>query len=343
MYNTPATFMCGAILHSLTGKNVFEYLKPRLLEPLGITDYHCEVNTHGLDPAGFGAHLRTEDIAKFGLFLLNRGAWNGKQLLTATWIDEAVSKQADSSNEPSGLEDWTSGYGYQFWLSSPPGVYRCDGRFGQLCIVMPEQDAVVAITAGSSNVPLMLDALWGILLPELKRASSDIKPNPVASKRIGELKVLPPTGSLHPRSGQYSGLLYELSPNILRVTKICITVGEQQSKVAFWRDDKTCTAAVGYGEWIETTTGPDDDGISDIFAEIACAGAWHDDEFHLDLVYTRTPYTDSFVVSPESCPPTPRWPTPPRILRRYGATQSTLRVAEADSGRLRAAQDVCAG
>ena len=127
-YNTPATYMCGSILHTLTGQSVFEYLGPRLLDPLGITNYHCEVNSRGLNPSGFGAQLCTEDMAKFGVFLLNRGKWNGDQLLSAQWIDEATGWQVDNSNHPIGMPDWQSGYGYQFWRCAVPRVYRGDGR-----------------------------------------------------------------------------------------------------------------------------------------------------------------------------------------------------------------------
>lgn len=292
LYNTPATFMCGAILHALTGQTVFEYLKPRLLDPLGITNYHSEVNSKGLNPAGFGAHLCTEDIAKFGLFLLNRGTWNGKRLLSASWIDEATRRQVDNSNHPSGSIEWQSGYGYQFWRCSPPGVYRGDGAFGQFCVVMPEHDAVVAITSGTRDMGQVLNALWSILLPAL--AKGDSQPDPTLLAKLTQLQIPPPTGQPHTKASLFSGRVYHLAPNGLRLTKISVVDTLQEAAVTFWRGEQTCTMRVGYGKWIETTTGPDDDGIADIFSEVACAGAWSGDTLLLRIIYTRTPFSDAF-------------------------------------------------
>lgn len=294
LYNTPATFMCGAILQTLTGQNVFEYLKPRLLDPLGITNYHYEVNTKGFGPAGFGAHLCTEDIAKFGLFLLNRGIWNGKQLLPASWIDEATGRQVDNSNHPSGATEWQSGYGYQFWRCSLPHAYRGDGAFGQFCVVMPEQDVVVAITSGTRRMDSVLDALWSILLPALSK--EDAQPDPALLAQLTQLQIPPPTGQLHTEASLYSGRIYRLAPNFLRLSKISVVDMLQEATVTFWRGEQTCTARVGYGKWIETTTGHDDDGIADIFSEVACAGAWRGDTFSLKVIYTRTPFSDTFSI-----------------------------------------------
>lgn len=291
LYNTPATFMCGAILHAITGQSVFDYLKPRLLDPLGITDYHCEVNSKGLNPAGFGAHLRTEDIAKFGLFLLNRGVWNGKQLLSASWIDEATGRQVDN-NRQQGITDWESGYGYQFWRCSSPGVYRGDGAYGQFCVVIPEQDTVVAITSGTRRMDLVLDALWSILLPALSKENT--QPDPTLLARLTQLQIPPPPGQPHTAASPYSDRVYWFASNTLRLSKISITDMIQEATVTFWRDEKASTAKVGYGKWIETTLGDDKDGIADIFSEVACAGAWQGDIFLLKVTYTRTPFTDIF-------------------------------------------------
>lgn len=161
-YNTPATYMLSAIVQKVTGETVLEYLKPRLFQPLGIEDPVWESSPQGISIGGYGLYLRTEGIAKFGQLYLQKGQWNGKQLLPASWVEQATSKQVSNGSDPS--RDWDQGYGFQFWRCRH-GAFRGDGKDGQFCIVLPEQDAVVAITANTGNMQAELNIVWDKLLP----------------------------------------------------------------------------------------------------------------------------------------------------------------------------------
>ena len=111
-------------------------------------------------------YLPTEDIAKFGQLYLQKGKWNGKQLLPPEWVEQATSKQVRNDEEGHskiGI-DWTQGYGFQFWRCTH-NAFRGDGKDGQLCVVMPEQDAVVAITAETNAFQQEMNAIWDHLLP----------------------------------------------------------------------------------------------------------------------------------------------------------------------------------
>lgn len=161
-YNTPATFMLSAIVQKTTGQTVVEYLKPRLFDPLGIENPQWDANPEGITLGGYGLHVRTEDIAKFGQLYLQKGQWNGKTLLPADWIAMATSKQVSNGSDPT--KDWDQGYGFQFWRSRH-NAYRGDGKDGQFCIVLPDQDAVIAITANTGNMQAQLNVVWDELLP----------------------------------------------------------------------------------------------------------------------------------------------------------------------------------
>ena len=151
-YNTPATYMQSAIVQKVTGQTVVDYLQPRLLDPLGIAKPTWEASPQGISIGGYGLYVRTEDIAKFGQLYLQKGKWNGKQIIPADWIAQATSKQVDNDKAPSARNpDWRQGYGFQFWQCRY-GAYRGDGKDGQFCIVLPEQDAVIAITAKTRNM-----------------------------------------------------------------------------------------------------------------------------------------------------------------------------------------------
>src|SRR6185436_3920448 len=113
-YNTPATFMLSAIVQKQTGQTVFDYLKPRLFEPLGITQPVWNTNFQGISLGGYGLNVCTEAIARFGQLYLQKGNWQGQQLITREWVRMATSRQVSNGSNPQS--DWDQGYGFQFWL-----------------------------------------------------------------------------------------------------------------------------------------------------------------------------------------------------------------------------------
>lgn len=167
LYNTGATYMLGAIVHKITGQTLAAFLGPRLFQPLGIKDYDWETSPQGLNTAGYGLRVKTEDIAKFGQLYLQKGKWNDKEIVSAAWVQEATSYQTKSQE---GNGDWSQGYGYQFWRCKP-GFYRGDGAYGQFCIVMPEQDAVMAVTSESWDMQKSMTAIWENILPAIQPAA----------------------------------------------------------------------------------------------------------------------------------------------------------------------------
>jgi len=171
-YNNGATLMLSAIVTKVTGGRLLDYLRPRLLEPLGIE----EANWQGigdLDLGFSGMHLPTEAIARFGQLYLQQGVWQGRQLVPASWVAEATRRQVENPREPN--PDWRQGYGYQFWMGQHG--YRGDGACGQFCLVLPEEDAVVAITAGTEDMQAVLNCVWERLLPALRQPPQPERPD----------------------------------------------------------------------------------------------------------------------------------------------------------------------
>ncbi len=140
VYNSGASHMLSAIVTKLTGKSAFDYLKPRLFEPLGITDVKWESDKQGVSTGGWGIQLKMEDAAKFGLFCLYQGKWNGKQLLNAEYMKQATSRQCATEKDKPAEQ----GYGYQFWVRRP-GLYFATGFLGQQIIVLTEKKAVLVM------------------------------------------------------------------------------------------------------------------------------------------------------------------------------------------------------
>ncbi len=194
-YNTYGSYMLSAIVTKVTGQTELDYLKPRLFDPLGIENPKWDASPEGPSLGGYGLYLCTEDIAKFGQLYLQKGQWNGKQLLPASWVEQATSKQVPNegkSHTKLGI-DWNQGYGFQFWRCTHDS-YRGDGRAGQLCLVIPTKDVVVAMTAEANAFQQQLNAVWEKLLPAFgdqalpEDAAAQAKLKEMASKLVAHPK-----------------------------------------------------------------------------------------------------------------------------------------------------------
>src|SRR5262249_2559045 len=175
LYNSPATYMLSAIVQKVTGMTVLDYLRPRLFEPLGFENPTWVASPQGISAGAYGLFARTEEIARFGQLYLQKGMWDGRQLIPAAWVEVATAPKSD----------WDQGYGYQFWRSRH-NSYRGDGAFGQYCLVIPELDAVVAITSGVLDMQRVLNLVWEKLLPAMK---ANPLPEDIAARRKLEAKL----------------------------------------------------------------------------------------------------------------------------------------------------------
>jgi CubicO group peptidase (beta-lactamase class C family) len=155
LYNSAATYMLSAIVTKVTGQKVYDYLTPRLFEPLGIDNADWETDPLGYNTGGWGLRLKTEDIAKFGQLFLQEGKWKRKRILSKKWVKEATTakiiQHPDLPKEKRDSSDWEQGYCYQMWRARH-NAYRGDGAFGQFCLILPDQDAVIAITSETPDM-----------------------------------------------------------------------------------------------------------------------------------------------------------------------------------------------
>ena len=178
LYNSLGTYMLSAIVQKVTGEKVLDYLTTRLFEPLHIDKPRWDESPQGISAGGWGLYLKTEDLAKMGQLLLQNGKWKGKQIIPAEWVYEMSKKQVESINPGTRLEqaeergmiketsDWMQGYGYQMWRCRP-GCFRADGARGQYIIVVPDKNAVIAITSDVEDLQGELNLVWEKILPAI--------------------------------------------------------------------------------------------------------------------------------------------------------------------------------
>ena len=169
-YDSGATHLLAAIVERKSGMKLMDFLGERLFRPLGMASPWSTTSPAGIACGGWGMNMTTRDMAKFGQFLLQKGVWDGKRLLSSEWIDMASARQTWSggivvqSKTIGSGSDWKQGYGFQFWRCRH-GAFRADGAAGQLTVVFPKEDAVVSVNAGLGDMQRELNLIWQHLLP----------------------------------------------------------------------------------------------------------------------------------------------------------------------------------
>lgn len=307
MYNSAATYMLSAIVTKLTGQTVLDFLKPRLFEPLGITGMTWETCPRGINTGGWGLSIPTEGLAKFGQLYLQKGRWNGEQLLPSQWVREATSFKiqqpvADKPDRPKEKNDWMQGYCYQFWRCQHE-AFRGDGAFGQYTIVLPKQDAVIVMTGESNHMQGELDLVWQHLLPACQPKALPATETALP-KNLGSLALALPAG--HPvlaTAGDLAAKTFKLDTNALGLTSANFTFKDSLCTFTAMAGDTVHAISCGLGQWQRGETripGTPPRLISGgrpsvpPLSKVAAACAWKDAN-RLEMVwrYYETPHHDT--------------------------------------------------
>ncbi len=291
LYNTGATYMLSAIVQKLTGQTLIDYLTPRLFAPLGIANPTWETCPRGINTGGYGLKITTEDIACFGQMYLQKGVWQGQQILPGAWVAEATRYHSD--NSPNENVDWAQGYGYQFWRCQH-NAYRGDGAFGQFCVVLPEQDAVIAITSGVGPMQPTLDLIWEHLLPAFGPVAlpADGAAHSRLQERLAGLAIPPQAGeSSSAIAQQVTGRSYRMAENVRGIRTFSFDFGPEQNICTIegpWGEEQI---VCGVGEWRKGES---------LFAErerqpAAVSGAWSTpDTFAFRVYFYESPFCVSY-------------------------------------------------
>jgi CubicO group peptidase (beta-lactamase class C family) len=291
LYNTPASYMLSAIVQKVTGQPVVDYLRPRLFGPLGITAPTWEASKQGVSMGGFGLSVRTEDIARFGQLYLQKGVWQGKQLVPAAWVETATSRLMSNGSSPTS--DWEQGYGYQFWRSRH-GFYRGDGAHGQFCLILPQYDAVVAITSGTRDMASVMNLVWDRLVPALKAGALpvDAAAHRKLTAALATLTLQTPAGAAQSGlAGTVAGKRYMFDSNKPLLESITFDPASAGGTSVIMRingaDERIAVGQSGWQKGTLNTPAARD--------AIAASGAWAaEDTYTLKVVRYRTPFVTTY-------------------------------------------------
>jgi CubicO group peptidase (beta-lactamase class C family) len=292
VYNTPASYMLSAIVQKVTGQTVLDYLRPRLFDPLGIADPTWEASKQGVSMGGFGLSVRTEDIARFGQLYLQKGQWQGRQLLPAAWVETATARHMSNGSSPTS--DWEQGYGYQFWRSRH-GFYRGDGAHGQFCLILPQYDTVIAITSGTRDMGSVMNLVWDRLVPALKASAlpADRQAHARLTARLATLTLRTPAGSTTAAApGPVPGRRYVFAANPQSLESIVVdstdATGATTFSIRMGGAEQRLVASPGtWRKGTFTLRGAPD--------PIAASGGWTGDgTYVLAIVRYRTPFATTY-------------------------------------------------
>ncbi len=293
-YNQPCTYALASVIQRNAGMPLTQYLRPRLFDPLGVGHVGWLRWPGGHEQGHTGLHARTEDIAKLGQLYLQRGRWGDTQLISEEWVEQATSHQVDTSTPDQPNPDWRQGYGFQFWMARHG--YRGDGAFGQFCVILPEQETVIATTACTMEMQSVLDAMWAHLLPGLGSSASDNRlEQGRLDARLADLR-------LPARSGQQAPVDWQdwvaepfsvaapdeesiQAPPTLRSVQVARSADGLQMTLVEPAD--AITFSVGSGDWtVSAPTNRRGDTIP-----VAASGGWLDDHtLRVEVIFLETPH-----------------------------------------------------
>jgi CubicO group peptidase (beta-lactamase class C family) len=292
-YNQGNPLTLSQIITTVTGQRLLDYLRPRLLDPLGIVQAEWLPATSGIDQGFSGLHVATESVAKLGQLILQDGRWQDTQIVPAEFVAECRRPQVGNSRQ-SVNPDWRQGYGYQMWMCRH-GAQRGDGAYGQLAIVLPDSDAVIACTAQVTDMQAELDLIWDHLLPAFRDT-------PPAGHCDGELAGRLERLSMPAVAGGARGPdhVVELAtdrasgPFADRVENVRIEPLDAGSRLIITLGGSSHSFDVPQGQWCDGAL----PGLHSPFPEVSISAGWTSPgEYRAEIVSRRTPHRLQLQVS----------------------------------------------
>jgi CubicO group peptidase (beta-lactamase class C family) len=279
-YNNPPSFVLARMVERVTGRSVPDLLDDRLFGPMGVERAEWDRVASGATFGFHGLHLTTEAVAAFGELLLRHGSWRGRQLVPREWVELATRRHVKTVQTADGWRtaDWLQGYGYHFWMSRHG--YRADGALGQYCLVIPEHDLIVAMTAAASDMRVPLDAVWDCLLPGTAGAGSP-EDDRVLAERMRRLSLPHVTGDSSP--GRSATAVIDASAGVSALphgTSVVIEPADGGWRVRFDTGEIVLDIDMGHGTWRESAP---------LGRPVVAAGAWQGPAFVADLYVITSP------------------------------------------------------
>lgn len=216
-YNSGGSHLLSALITLRTGQTAEEFARQNLFGPLGIRNFSWRTDAQGNTRGWSDLMMTSPDMARIGYLFLKKGRWDGKQIVSRRWVEEATRKYIAASS--------TAGYGYQWWLQKDPPRFEALGRAGQRITVIPQLDVVVVFTGGGFE-----PADVGRFIASALRSDRPIPEDPAGYSMLQEKiaaaaspPAAQPVPELPPIAMKISGRQYALDKNGLGLLSIGFT------------------------------------------------------------------------------------------------------------------------
>lgn len=248
-YDTSVAMMLAALVEEKSGMELMDYIRSRLT-PLELSaDMGCVKVPNGQSSwGGSGVLCTLRDLAKLAQLSLNQGCWEGEQLISRSYMENATSKQIENGRE---------GYGYQFWMTAHG--FAMKGMGGQMAYCMPKEDMVFAMTADMQDEPGKIgwveEQFYTSILPYVQERECVEDPEGEAALRryCQTLCVRPHRGEVQsPWMDRVSGKTYRMIPNeegtwsSLHLQEVSLRFEEKKGSLTW--DGHTLRFGLGYYE-----------------------------------------------------------------------------------------------
>lgn len=246
-YDSICTYLLSAIVQKVSGQTLLDFLRQRVFTPLAIQEVQWQVSPEGYNTGGWGLYLQSESMAKFGLLLLHRGMWKGRQLIPAEWVDEMMKKQT-----PEGQAN----YGYQMWVYARKGAAGADGAYGQHIYVIPDKDMVVVLTQSSTfDGSKEQGLLWNLLVPAAQDNALAVNRRAYLRLVSASHRTLPCAEGSNRISAKLLGQTWTLSPNRLHWKSVSLESRGGQNILCVTDEEGIVTRILlGYKRWTTSVT-----------------------------------------------------------------------------------------
>lgn len=246
-YTSASTYMLSAIVSRTTGQSTADYLRPRLLDPLGIDRFTWDSSPGGISTGANGLSWQTASMLKFAALHAQDGLWNGSRVLPENWVATATRRHSAGEDE--------YGYGYQWWMG-PGRAYYALGLFTQMAVVFPDHGASLAIFGAIKGSKKLKPLIWKHFpsaFSESRIPASDAAE--ALRRRTAELRLLPALmGSSSPLEARLSGQRFAIAPNDQDVAWVSFDFSDGRCAYHMVDSHGDHRIVAGFGEYLEQDT-----------------------------------------------------------------------------------------
>lgn len=290
-YNQVATYLASAVIERAAGMQVSQVLRAHLLDALKIEPIRWHTDHFGRELGFTGAHLRTLDMLRIAQLYLDGGVLDGVALLPDWWVRSASQPSGVANLEPGASPEWRLGYGLSLW--SCTHGYRGDGAFGQFLLVLPEQDAALAITSETADMQGVLECVWEFVLPALEGPGSPGEDVALAARTASLAQPVPAASVGVPDAALDGPMQFRRAPGsdlAISYGRVTCTPSGDGWELTLHRDELPLVTLVGDGRWAQSRWQHPAPGLAfDI--PVVAAGGWRDaDTFVAEVLLIETPH-----------------------------------------------------